>query len=135
KEFDTYKFTNINPIETISGSNEVIINRKKHNYVVGSVIELSGLTSGNNITDVELNDEHTVIEVVNPDSFKIAVTSLASQNGFIGGANGEISTTIQASLLSPNIPNLTFPNTKVSYYARGVNGQSFDGLEVPYQVQ
>lgn len=123
-----------NPIDTTSGSNEIVINRKQHNYIVGGYVEIKGAIGGNNIPATEINGTHEVTEVVNPSQIKIQVTTNANASGEIGGAAVEISDTVQASLLNPNVPIIELSRTKLTMEAKGTTGKSIDGTENPYQA-
>jgi uncharacterized protein YfkK (UPF0435 family) len=120
----------INPIETINGSDELIIHRQHHNYVVGTQVVIDGATGGNGITSV--NGQYLVTEVISPDEFKIQITEVATASGFIGGNTVSISNTVQATLLNPNIPEIILDKTNIIYEALGTSGQSIDGTETPY---
>ena len=124
-----------NPITTELGSSDVIVNRENHNYVLGTQLTITGATAANNITANELNDSHTVIEVLDPNRVKITVTSVADTSGDIGGGSIEVSDTIQASLINPNIPVIDLTNTNVAFFAKGTTGKSINGSETPYAVQ
>jgi hypothetical protein len=124
-----------NPILTEIGSNALTIKRQNHNYTVGTVVTISNATGGNNIPANEINTTHTVASVVDPNTFTVDVTSSADTLGDIGGTFVLISDTVQASLLTPNIPVINLPGTSIEFSARGTTGKSIDGTETPYQVQ
>ena len=124
-----------NAIKTIESSNELIIVRKNHNYVVGSTITVAGATGGNNIPSNQINATHSVIEIVNPNEIKISVAASANATGTIGGGLATITDTIQASILNPNIPVINLPDTSATFFVRGTSGQSIDGSESPYIIQ
>jgi hypothetical protein len=134
KDFNNI-FLGVNPIETTNASSEVIINRKNHNYIIGTTVSVSNATGANNIGAVDLNKDHVVLEVVSPNQIKIDVGINANATGTIGGASVEISNTIQASVLNPNIPVIDLPNTSMALSVRGTTGQSIDGNETAYIVQ
>ena len=123
----------VNPLETTESSSQVRVYRTGHNYIEGGFVELSGAISGNGILDTELNAVHEIVEVIDPNSFVIEVTSTATLSGFIGGDTVEISDTIQASLLNPNIPTMKLTKTDITFEAMGTAGRSIDGTETPYQ--
>jgi hypothetical protein len=122
-----------NPFKTEESSQEVIVNREHHNYVVGSQITILGAVGNNGITT--LNGNHIVTEVLNPNQFKITMTETATLTGDIGGENVEISDTVQASILNPNIPVINLPSTTIAFGAKGTTGKSIDGAETPYVAQ
>ena len=124
----------LNPIETEIGSNTITVYRNGHNYVVGSEVTISGAIGGNGIPDGELNATHIVDEVISPEAFNIVVSSNATISGFIGGDTVNVSNTVQASIMNPNITDLQFPGTGITYRARGTSGKSINGTETPYQV-
>lgn len=124
-----------NPIETTEGESTLIITRQNHNYTVGTKVVISGATGDNNIPANEINDEHDVTSIIDPNHIEITVTSVADTSGDIGGDSVVISNTIQASLLNPNIPVINLPDSDIAFYVRGTTGKSIDGNETPYQVQ
>lgn len=132
-DFDAIRLP-VNPIETENGSTEIVINRERHNYPVGGNIEITGTIGGNGILDTDINGIHKVTEVVNPNKFKIDTGTIASATGSIGGSSIEVSDTVQASLLNPNIPTLEPSQTRLTMEAKGTTGMSIDGTEVPYQT-
>jgi len=121
-----------NPFETQSGSNEVIVDRFMHNYIVGGTVEVTGAVGGNGIPTEDLNGIHDIVEILSPHRFVIEVDALADADGFVGGNEVYISDTIQASVINPNIRYVELPDTGIEYYARGTSGQSIDGNETPY---
>lgn len=124
-----------NPIATTNASTTLTIYRENHNYVVGTVIQLSGATAGNNITTGDLNGVNlTVASIVDPDHFTVVVASTANATGDIGGSVVYITDTIQASVLNPNIPTIELPGTALSFEAKGTTGKSIDGSETAYSV-
>jgi hypothetical protein len=134
KDLDMIRLSG-NPIATEIGSSDVIIYRENHNYVQGTNLSISGSTGANNITATEINDSHTVVEVIDPNRIKITLTSVADTSGDIGGLVVEISDTIQASLINPNIPVIDLTDTNVAFFAKGTTGKSINGSETPYAVQ
>lgn len=123
-----------NPFKTTNGSDEVVIYRKHHNYTVGTIIEIEGANGGNGLVSDDLNGQHTVESVIDPNRFVIKVDNVATASGDIGDNSVIISDTIQASALSPNIPISQFSDTFVSLEARGTSGKSISGFEVPYNT-
>lgn len=122
----------INPIETQEGTGRLHITKKQHNYVVGGNVYITGSTGGNGISAELINGDHTVVELVDPNTIAIEVSGTATETGMIGGENVEISNTIQASVLNPNVPTNETSQTRLTYQAKGTTGQSFDGNESPY---
>lgn len=119
----------VNPLYTTSGSNEVIINRFMHNYVVGTQVGVSGALAGNGIS--QPNGSYIVKEVIDPNNFVVEMSS-SNVTGRFGGDEVFISDTIQASVINPNIRYVELPNTGIEYMLRGTTGMSIDGTEAPY---
>lgn len=121
-----------NPFSTTANSSRVLVNRPRHNYIVGGKLEISGATGGNGINSALLNTTHTITEVLSPNQVAIELSSNATITGVVGGESVVVSDTIQATLLRPNIPAVNFIGTAMDFEIRGTIGQSIDGNETAY---
>lgn len=133
KDFNNI-FLKLNPLESEFGSDELVVNYVNHNYTVGTTVTLSNVVGESDFTEAELNKDHVVTEVINPNKFKIFVGVNAGFTRSFGGNNVEISETIQASSLSPNIPTINLPDTSMRFSMRGTSGRSVSGSETPYII-
>lgn len=120
-----------NPIRTVNGGDELYITRELHNYPVGATITLSGVVGGNGLDDADVNGDFIVQDVISPNEFLVRMPAPTNANadGNIGGSNVEISDTIQASVIAPNVPTIELPNTNLVLEAKGTVGRSIDGNE------
>jgi len=75
------------PITTASGTTTLTIADTAHGALMGDYVTISGATGPiNGIPASEINAEHTVVLVVDDDSYTISVASTASGSGVGGGA-------------------------------------------------
>jgi hypothetical protein len=75
-------------VATINGSNIVTLNVSVHGCSVDDYITISGVTGDvGGIPDSEINAEHVVASVPDPDSFTIVVPTSATSTDTAGGGN------------------------------------------------
>ena len=133
------------PVETYKNSNIVRIHHINHGFfpMVGSTaksaVKLTLLTGTGNpalingIPITELNATHNVIDV-EPDSYTIRVTTLATASG-LGGGDAAVSTDyVPFDVLRPSIDMMSVPNTSSVWKMKKTSGQSLGGTEIPNQL-
>lgn len=78
------------PLDTTSGSNEIVVNDTAHGRQVGDILIMSGATAVGGIGTGELNAEHEITEYIDADSYKITVTSNATSTASGGGGSVQV---------------------------------------------
>lgn len=134
-----------NPVETYKNSNIVRIHHTNHGFfsMVGntarSAVKLTLITGTGNpavingIPITELNATHNVLDV-EPDSYTIRVSTLATASG-LGGGDAAVSTDyIPFDVLRPSIDIISTPNTSSVWKMKKTSGQSLGGSENPNQL-
>ena len=83
---DTYYDTLANdPLDTTSGSADIVINDTAHRFLAGDIIEISGSTAVNGIPAAEINNTH-LVRSTTTNSYTITVVTDATSTGSGGGA-------------------------------------------------
>lgn len=145
-EFDvnqngTSVFNNIDPEQLFLEPNSIQTNNTtttvgatipNHGLFVGSQFGLYGALGGNGVTDVELNDVHTVTNVVDNNTVEFEVSSTATDTGLIGGADIIADRNYLFNNITPMFEELNFNGTQTVYTLSGLSGKSIDGTESPY---
>jgi hypothetical protein len=143
EDYSIQKRLGVNPIETYKNSNIVRVHHTNHGFfpMVGttakSKVQLTLIVGTSNaingIPVSELNATHNVIDV-EPDSYTVRVTTLATSSG-LGGGDAAVATDYRPfNVLRPSVDIITLPNTSAAWKLKKTSGQSLGGSEVPNQL-
>lgn len=144
EDYSMQKRLDNNPIETYKNSNIVRVHHTNHGFfpMVGTtaksavqltLIQGQGTPASNNINNIpisQLNATHNIIDV-EPDSYTIRTTTVASSAG-LGGEDAGVATDYRPfNVLRPSIDTIVMPNTGAAWKIKKTSGQSFGGSEIP----
>lgn len=87
--YGAVKILGNNPATASNGSSSLTINLNAHGYLVGDVVQITGLSSGRGLSAGHLAGEFSVTSAA-ANSFVITVPANASSNGSLGGSNGSV---------------------------------------------
>lgn len=73
------------PFATTSGSAEITVTDTSHGALLNDFVTFGSSVAVNGIPADEINAEHQITEIVDPNSYKIVVTTTASSTGSGGG--------------------------------------------------
>ena len=112
-DVDTFNLSE-NPVLTTNGSNGVIISTPvPHNYIVGDIVNVSGLTGFNGILTGDLNGAKTILTIEDPTHFSYLATT-ASATGLGGGLNGVVQKDIECTGTMTHLDMLNLIVSKVN---------------------
>jgi len=100
----------IEPLTTVSGSNQIIVDYQEHGLSTSSKITIANATATNGIGTSELNKQHDVYAVPDNNRVVIQVTSNATSSGRGGGT----SITIDSATPANNVIETTASSTTVT---------------------
>lgn len=77
----------VDPFATAAGTNIVTVTQLQHPFVAGDRVTFTGAEAVDGIAASTLNAEHEVLEVVDGNTYRIRVATVASSTASGGGAN------------------------------------------------
>ena len=124
----------VNPIQTVSGTNTVRVWHQDHGMHVNSRVNIKGVAAAiNGIPASEINGDK-IISNVDLDCYTITTTTNATGSGYGGGSSVYATRNIQYNVVHPIIETQSFSDTNISYTLTSTSGKSVDGSESPYVV-
>lgn len=78
-----------NAVTATNGSTSLSVSLTAHGYLVGDVVQVTGLTSGRGLSAGRLTGEFSVVSAT-ANSFVIVAPVSATSNGTLGGSNGSV---------------------------------------------
>lgn len=100
-EFESHdiELLNLDPITSVAGSNELIIQYTNHNLNINDEISIENSTDVGGIPSILINTNHIVTNIIGVNSFAIELTVNATINDTNGGNLVEIKKLIESQLL------------------------------------
>jgi hypothetical protein len=124
----------VDPFQTVSGSNTVRVWHVNHGMYSGSSVTISGVAAAvNGIPASEINGTR-IIGNVDKDCYTITTTTSATSSGYAGGSVVKATRNINYDLVNPSIQMQTFSDTNCSFNITTTSGKSIDGTQTPYQA-
>ena len=115
----------VDPFQTVLGSNKVIVSHRNHGLTNGESVALDyvGISDINGIPPAEIKTSH-VVSAVERDRYTITTTTNATGTGIDGDNDVTASENLAWNTIYPFIQEITLPNTGMTW---GIKSTSLEG--------
>ena len=129
-----YDNIEVDPVQTVTGSNTVRVWHYAHGMYKNSRVNIKGIASAvNGIPAAELNGEHVIVEM-DANSYTFTTTTNATSSGYGGGSSVLATRNVTFDLVNPSVQMQSFSDTKSSFSVKTTSGKSIDGSQTAYNI-